>query len=232
MPVACMGDSQGSENFIAVETLPVWIERDREKAKWKTAVRLPTFYRQEAGDKITQLQTGVTLQEKGRVILREKGRAQDLRGLFQALKPKEFSQVCFEISRDQWLLSFHFFPFWMRMCRSIILCLSLGADHLFLISHRFTDGEKVSLAGQCASVVRSLSCAPKGLKFHSPSGHVSRLWVPSWSWFVQEAADQCYALRLMFLSLPIPLFGINKKYILGWIIWMMRFGAFELMRFR
>lgn len=49
MPVTCTGDPQGSENFMAVETLPAWIERDREKAKCKKAFGLPTLYRQEAG---------------------------------------------------------------------------------------------------------------------------------------------------------------------------------------
>lgn len=67
-------------------------------------------------EKFTELQTLVTLQEKGRTTLREERQVQKTEprateDYSKPWNPKEFSQLYFEISWNQRLLSFHFLPF-------------------------------------------------------------------------------------------------------------------------
>ena len=67
--------------------------------------------------------------------------------------------------------------------------------------------------GWCGSVGWVSSCKPKGLRVESHWGHISGFWAQSP--VVQEAADRCLSLRLMFLflsfSLPSPPSRISKR---------------------
>ena len=66
-----------------------------------------------------------------------------------------------------------------------------------------------ALAG-VACLVGASSHALKGRGFHSPSGHMPRLWIQSPVGVLQEAADQCFSHRCLFPPSPTSLLNINK----------------------
>lgn len=85
------------------------------------------FIDRKQDEKFTELQTLVTLQEKGRMALREERQVQKTEpwATGDYSKPwnlKEFFQLYFETSWNQWLLSFHFLPFWMEMSVLFYAC--------------------------------------------------------------------------------------------------------------
>lgn len=129
IPVKYIGDPQGFCNFIPTETLPTWTERNRKRMKWKKAIALPRFSRQET--LLTRLSWKHMTKEG--LLWRHSHGSQDPS---QALEPRVGLWLDFRIAWV-WLLvfSFHCFPFRLGMPITGILwrpcsCI-LGAENLF-----------------------------------------------------------------------------------------------------
>lgn len=129
IPVKYIGDPQGFCNFIPTETLPTWTERNRKRMKWKKAITLPKFSKQET---LLKLLSWKRMKKEG-LLWRHSHSTQDSS---QALEPLVCLWLDFRIAWV-WLLVFSFqcFPFRLGMPVTGILwqpynCI-LGAENLF-----------------------------------------------------------------------------------------------------